>query len=66
MAATNSDNDRRIDYVELRDRVDGGSSSVSAPFYVNGGRQVAYQGSLIWNPTFAFAERRIASSERRM
>jgi phosphate-selective porin OprO/OprP len=41
----------RIDYVELRDRVDGNSSSVSAPFYVNGGRQVAYQGNLIWNPT---------------
>ncbi len=41
----------RIDYVELRDRVDGSSSAVTAPFYVNGGRQVAYQASLIWNPT---------------
>ncbi len=41
----------RVDYVNLRDRVDNSSSSVAAPFYVNGGQQVAYQGSLIWNPT---------------
>jgi phosphate-selective porin OprO/OprP len=41
----------RIDYVELRDRVDSSSSSVAAPFYVNGGKQIAYQASLIWNPT---------------
>jgi phosphate-selective porin OprO/OprP len=39
----------RIDVVELRDRV--ASGSVAAPFYVNGGKQVGYQGSLIWNPT---------------
>jgi phosphate-selective porin OprO and OprP len=41
----------RIDYVELRDRVDGSSSAVVAPFYINGGRQIAYQASVIWNPT---------------
>ena len=40
----------RIDYVDLSDRVDGSSSSVAAPFYVNGGRQTGYQLSLIWNP----------------
>ena len=26
-------------------------SSVAAPFYVNGGKQLGYEGSLIWNPT---------------
>ena len=41
----------RVDYVELRDRVDSSASSVAAPFYVNGGKQIAYQASLIWNPT---------------
>ena len=41
----------RVDYVELRDRVDSSSSAVTAPFYVNGGKQLAYQASLIWNPT---------------
>ena len=41
----------RVDAVELRDRVDGSSSSIAAPFYVNGGKQIGYQGSLIWNPT---------------
>jgi len=41
----------RVDYVELRDRVDDSSPLVNAPFYVNGGKQVAYEGSLIWNPT---------------
>src|SRR4051812_7839661 len=40
----------RVDYLELRDRVDGSSASVSAPFYVNGGKQLGYQASLIWNP----------------
>ena len=40
----------RIDYVELRDRVDGSSASIAAPFYVNGGKQLGYQLSLIWNP----------------
>ena len=40
----------RVDMVELRDRVDNSSSSFSAPFYVNGGKQVGYQASLIWNP----------------
>ena len=41
----------RVEMLELRDRVDNSSSSLAAPFYVNGGKQVAYQGSLIWNPT---------------
>ena len=41
----------RIDYVELRDRVDNSSPSLAAPYYVNGGRQVGYEGSLIWDPT---------------
>ena len=47
----------RIDYVNLRDRVSGApatataAQSVGAPYYVNGGRQVGYEGSIIWNPT---------------
>ena len=41
----------RVELLELRDRVDSSSSSIAAPFYVNGGKQVAYQASLIWNPT---------------
>jgi phosphate-selective porin OprO/OprP len=41
----------RVEVLELRDRVDNSSSSIAAPFYVNGGKHVAYQGSLIWNPT---------------
>ena len=41
----------RYDLTELRDRVSGNSSSLSPPFYVNGGKQAAYQLSLIWNPT---------------
>ena len=41
----------RVDYVNLSDRVDGSSASLAAPFYVNGGKQVAYQLSGIWNPT---------------
>ncbi|MBA3669445.1 MAG: hypothetical protein H0W71_05195 [Sphingomonas sp.] len=40
----------RLDYLNLKDRVDGASASVSAPFYVNGGKQLGYQASLIWNP----------------
>lgn len=39
----------RVDYVNLSDRVDG--TTIAAPFYVNGGKQVAYQLSGIWNPT---------------
>ena len=41
----------RIEYVDLADRVDSGTTSTSAPFYVNGGKQTAYAASLIWNPT---------------
>jgi phosphate-selective porin OprO/OprP len=40
----------RVDYVDLSDRVDGSSTSVAAPFYLNGGKQLGYQASLIWNP----------------
>jgi phosphate-selective porin OprO and OprP len=39
----------RVDYVDLGDRVAG--TSLSAPDFVNGGRQLGYQASLIWNPT---------------
>ncbi len=38
----------RVDYVNLRDRVSG--TTVAAPDYVNGGKQIGYQLSLIWNP----------------
>jgi len=40
----------RVDYLDLTDRVDGGTTSFATPFYVNGGKQTAYQLSLIWNP----------------
>ncbi|MFL6737579.1 MAG: OprO/OprP family phosphate-selective porin, partial [Sphingomicrobium sp.] len=40
----------RVDYVDLTDDVDGSSASLAAPFYVNGGKQLGYQVSLIWNP----------------
>ncbi|MEO5774714.1 MAG: porin [Sphingomicrobium sp.] len=39
----------RVDYLNLRDRV-ASSTTVVAPFYVNGGKQLGYQASLIWNP----------------
>ena len=41
----------RVDYLNLNDRVDSSSTSVAAPFYVNGGKQLGYQLSAIWNPT---------------
>ena len=41
----------RVDYLNLNDRVDSSSTSIAAPFYVNGGKQVGYQLSAIWNPT---------------
>lgn len=40
----------RIDYLDLTDRVDD-SSTFGTPFYVNGGKQTAYQLGAIWNPT---------------
>jgi phosphate-selective porin OprO and OprP len=40
----------RVDYVNLSDRVDDSSASVASPFYVNGGKQLGLQASLIWNP----------------
>ena len=41
----------RVDYLNLTDRVDGSSTRLAAPFYVNGGKQIGYQLSAIWNPT---------------
>ena len=41
----------RLDYLNLSDRVDGSSTSVASPFFVNGGKQLGYQLSAIWSPT---------------
>jgi phosphate-selective porin OprO/OprP len=41
----------RVDYVDLQDDLDGSSASLSAPLYVNGGKQLGLQASLIWLPT---------------
>jgi phosphate-selective porin OprO/OprP len=38
----------RVDYLDLRDRVSG--TSIAAPDYVNGGKQIGYELSVIWNP----------------
>jgi phosphate-selective porin OprO/OprP len=38
----------RLDWLDLSDRVGGGT--LTAPDYVNGGRQLGYELSLIWNP----------------
>ena len=40
----------RVDYVDLTDDVDGSSASLAAPGYVNGGKQLGLQASVIWNP----------------
>ena len=40
----------RVDYVDLTDDVDGSTPSLAAPGYVNGGKQLGLQASLIWNP----------------
>ena len=40
----------RIDYVDLSDRVDSSCDLRARPFYVNGGKQLGLQTSLIWNP----------------
>ena len=40
----------RVDYMDLSDDVDSAASSVAAPFYVNGGKQLGLQASVIWNP----------------
>src|SRR3954454_9192202 len=39
-----------VDYLNLNNRVDSSSASIAAPFYVNGGKQLGYQLSAIWNP----------------
>lgn len=44
----------RIDLTELRDRVGTAPTpdlAFAKPYYVNGGKQAAYQLSFIWNPT---------------
>ncbi|QNN64959.1 hypothetical protein H9L12_12235 [Sphingomonas rhizophila] len=39
----------RLDYMDLTDRV-ADSATVAAPYFVNGGKQLGYQASIIWNP----------------
>ena len=39
----------RVDYLQLSDRV-GNGGTLASPDYVNGGKQIGYQASLIWNP----------------
>jgi phosphate-selective porin OprO/OprP len=38
----------RLDWLDLRDQV--GPGTLAAPFFINGGRQLGYELSLIWNP----------------
>jgi phosphate-selective porin OprO/OprP len=38
----------RLDWLDLGDRLAPGA--LTAPFFINGGRQLGYQLSLIWNP----------------
>jgi phosphate-selective porin OprO/OprP len=40
----------RLDWLDLGDRVASGAT-LAAPYYINGGRQLGYELSLIWNPT---------------
>jgi phosphate-selective porin OprO and OprP len=40
----------RLDWLDLGDRV-GSGATLGAPDYVNGGKQLGYELSLIWNPT---------------
>lgn len=40
----------RLDWLDLGERV-GSGATPAAPYYVNGGRQLGYELSLIWNPT---------------
>ncbi|MEA3009183.1 MAG: phosphate-selective porin OprO and OprP [Sphingomonadales bacterium] len=40
----------RLDWLDLGDRV-GSGATLAAPNYINGGRQLGYELSLIWNPT---------------
>ena len=40
----------RFDYLDLQDRVTGVAGSNVLPNYVNGGRQIGYLASLIWQP----------------
>lgn len=44
----------RVDLIELRNRVGDAPTTglaFATPYYVNGGKQAAYQMSFIWNPT---------------
>ena len=42
----------RVDYLDLSDRVGTSATNlaVADAYYVNGGKQLGYQASLIWNP----------------
>jgi phosphate-selective porin OprO/OprP len=40
----------RLDWLDLGDRV-GSGATLAPPNYINGGRQLGYELSLIWNPT---------------
>jgi phosphate-selective porin OprO/OprP len=46
----------RVEWVHLNDRVASApagtpaAAAVGAPYYVNGGNQLAFEGSIIWNP----------------
>jgi phosphate-selective porin OprO/OprP len=39
----------RLDWLDLRDRV-GSGGTLAAPNYINGGKQIGYELSVIWNP----------------
>ncbi|WP_156678841.1 porin [Sphingomonas profundi] len=39
----------RVEYTDLTDKT-GDGPALAAPNYINGGRQLGYQASLIWNP----------------
>ena len=46
----------RVDYINLNQRVGTGpvgtsvAANLAAPYYVNGGRQIAYMADLVWSP----------------
>jgi phosphate-selective porin OprO/OprP len=40
----------RLDWLDLRDRV-GSGAALAAPDYINGGRQLGFELSLVWSPT---------------
>lgn len=46
----------RVDYINLNQRVGTGpagtsvAANLAAPYYINGGRQIAYMADLVWSP----------------